>query len=126
MLKLDKEYVLRQIGDDYIIVPVGEAVLNFNGMLTVNETGAFLWEELVKGTNKGELLRTLMDNYEVTQEEAEKDIDEFLEFLQIRLSSSEHRKLFLLKRSIRNMTAACIIQQCSSVSTKPTIPPSTV
>lgn len=81
MLKLDKEYVLRQIGDDYIIVPVGEAVLNFNGMLTVNETGAFLWEELVKGTNKGELLRTLMDNYEVTQEEAEKDIDEFLDVL---------------------------------------------
>ena len=81
MLKLDKEYVLRQIGDDYIIVPVGETVLSFNGMITVNETGAFLWEELVKGTNKGELLRTLMDNYEVTQEEAEKDIDEFLDVL---------------------------------------------
>lgn len=81
MLKLDKEYVLRQIGDDYIIVPVGKAALGFNGMITVNETGAFLWEELVKGTNKGELLRTLMDNYEVTQEEAEKDIDEFLDVL---------------------------------------------
>lgn len=81
MLKLDKEYVLRQIGDDYVIVPVGKAALGFNGMLTVNETGAFLWEELVKGTNKGELLRTLMDNYEVTQEEAEKDIDEFLDVL---------------------------------------------
>lgn len=81
MIRLDKEYVLRQIGDDYIIVPVGETVLSFNGMITVNETGAFLWEELVKGTNKGELLRTLMDNYEVTQEEAEKDIDEFLDVL---------------------------------------------
>ena len=81
MLKLDKEYVLRQIGDDYVIVPVGKAALDFNGMITVNETGAFLWEELVKGTNKGELLRTLMDNYEVTQEEAERDIDEFLDVL---------------------------------------------
>lgn len=81
MLKLDREYVLRQIGDDYIIVPVGETVLSFNGMITVNETGAFLWEELVKGTDKGELLRTLMDNYEVTQEEAERDIDEFLDVL---------------------------------------------
>ena len=48
MLKLDKEYVLRQIGDDYIIVPVGKSVLSFNGMITVNETGAFLWEHLVK------------------------------------------------------------------------------
>jgi hypothetical protein len=81
MLKLDKEYVLRQIGDDYVIVPVGKAALDFNGMITVNETGAFLWEQLVKGTSKEELLETLMETYEVTQEEAERDIDEFLDVL---------------------------------------------
>lgn len=81
MLKLDKEYVLRQIGDDYVIVPVGKAVLSFNGMITVNETGAFLWEQLVKGTSKEGLLETLMETYEVTQEEAERDIDEFLDVL---------------------------------------------
>ena len=77
MLKLDKEYVLRQIGDDYIIVPVGKTALSFNGMITVNETGAFLWEQLVEGTSKEELLRNLIETYEVTQEEAERDIDEF-------------------------------------------------
>lgn len=81
MLKLDKEYVLRQIGDDYVIVPVGKAVLGFNGMITVNETGAFLWEQLVKGTSKEGLLQTLIETYEVTQEEAERDIDEFLDVL---------------------------------------------
>ena len=81
MLKLDKEYVLRQIGDDYVIVPVGKAALDFNGMITVNETGAFLWEQLVKGTSKEGLLQTLMETYEVTQEEAERDIDEFLDVL---------------------------------------------
>jgi sensor domain CHASE-containing protein len=81
MLKIDKEYVLRQIGDDYIIVPVGQAALSFNGMITVNETGAFLWEQLVEGTNKEEMLRTLMESYEVAQEEASRDIDEFLEVL---------------------------------------------
>ena len=81
MLKLDKEYILRQIGDDYVIVPVGEAALSFNGMITVNETGTFLWEQLVKGTSEEELLRTMVENYEVTQEEAQKDIDEFLDVL---------------------------------------------
>ena len=81
MIKSDKEYVLRQIGDDYIIVPVGKTTLSFNGMITVNETGAFLWEQLIKGTNKEELLRTLIETYEVTQEEAERDIDEFLDVL---------------------------------------------
>lgn len=81
MLKIDKEYVLRQIGDDYIIVPVGQAALSFNGMITVNETGAFLWGQLLKGTNKEELLQNMMETYEVTQEEASRDIDEFLEVL---------------------------------------------
>ena len=81
MIRIEKEYVLRQIGDDYIIVPVGKSVLSFNGMITVNETGAFLWEQLVKGTSKEGLLETLMETYEVTQEEAERDIDEFLDVL---------------------------------------------
>ena len=81
MIRIEKEYVLRQIGDDYIIVPVGKSVLSFNGMITVNETGAFLWEQLVEGTNKEELLRTMLETYEVTQEEAERDIDEFLDVL---------------------------------------------
>ena len=81
MIRIEKEYVLRQIGDDYIIVPVGKTTLSFNGMITVNETGAFLWEQLIKGTNKEELLRTLIETYEVTQEEAERDIDEFLDVL---------------------------------------------
>ena len=81
MLKLDKEYVLRQIGDDYIIVPVGKATLSFNGMITVNETGAFLWEQLVKGISKEELLGKLIETYEVTLDEAKRDLDEFLNVL---------------------------------------------
>ena len=80
-MKIEKEYILRQIAGDYIIVPVGSAALEFNGMITVNETGASLWEQLVKGTSKEGLLETLMETYEVTQEEAERDIDEFLDVL---------------------------------------------
>lgn len=81
MIRLNGEYILRQIGEDYIIVPVGKAALNFNGMVTVNETGAFLWEHLVDGTDKDQLLQKFLDVYEVTQEEAERDINEFLEIL---------------------------------------------
>ena len=81
MIQLEKEYVLRQIEDDYIIVPVGKTTLSFNGMITVNETGAFLWEQLVKGTSKEELLQSLIDTYDVTLEEAKGDINEFLNIL---------------------------------------------
>lgn len=81
MIRLNGDYILRQIGDDYIIVPVGKTALNFNGMITVNEVGAFLWEQLVSGTDREKLVQNLIDNYEVTQEEAEKDLGEFLNIL---------------------------------------------
>lgn len=81
MIQLNGDYVLRQIGDDYIIVPVGKTALSFNGMITVNETGAFLWGHLVNGINRDKLLQRLVDTYEVTQEEAERDLSEFLNIL---------------------------------------------
>ena len=80
-MKIEKEYILREIADDYIIVPVGKTAMEFNGMITVNETGAFLWKLLTKETTKEELLHAMLEEYEVSAEEAEADIDEFLQLL---------------------------------------------
>ena len=80
-MKIEKEYILREIADDYIIVPVGKTAQEFNGMITVNETGAFLWKLLTKETTKEELLHAMLEEYEVSAEEAEADIDEFLQLL---------------------------------------------
>lgn len=41
-MKVDKEFVLREIAGDYVIIPIGRTVLSFNGLITVNEIGAFL------------------------------------------------------------------------------------
>ena len=81
-MKIVKEYILREIAGDYIIVPVRAAALEFNGMITVNETGAFLWEKLREGTTKEELLHAMLEEYEVSEKEAEADIQEFLQMLQ--------------------------------------------
>ena len=56
--------------------------MEFNGMITVNETGAFLWKILTKGSTKEELLHAMLEEYEVSAKEAEADIDEFLQLLQ--------------------------------------------
>lgn len=81
-MKIEKEYILREIAGDYIIVPVGAAALEFNGMITVNETGAFLWEKLREGTTREELLHAMLEEYEVSEKEADADIQEFLQMLQ--------------------------------------------
>jgi hypothetical protein len=81
-MKIEKEYILREIAGDYIIVPVGKAALEFNGMITVNETGAFLWKQLTKDTTKEELVHAMLEEYEVSEDEARIDIEEFLQLLQ--------------------------------------------
>ena len=81
-MKIEKEYILREIADDYIIVPIGKAAMEFNGMITVNETGAFLWKLLMEEVTKEQLLHAMLEEYEVSAKEAEADIDEFLQLLQ--------------------------------------------
>ena len=41
-MRIEKEFVLREIAGDYIIIPTGSTVLDFNGLITVNEVGVTL------------------------------------------------------------------------------------
>ena len=45
-MKIQKEFVLREIAGDYVIIPTGKTALTFNGLITVNEVGAELWKML--------------------------------------------------------------------------------
>ncbi len=81
MLKVEKQFVLREIAGDYVIIPVGKTALEFNGMITVNESGVIMWEMLLKGTTQEALLSALLEQYEVSEEIAKADVQEFLETL---------------------------------------------
>ena len=43
-MKIKEDYLLRKVAECYVVVPVGKATVDFNGMMNLNETGAFLWE----------------------------------------------------------------------------------
>ena len=77
-MKLKYEFVVRNIMDEFVLVPVGEAALKFAGMITTSEVGAFLIELLKKDTNKEFLVQNLMAEYEVCEDQASQDVDEFL------------------------------------------------
>ena len=44
-MKIKENYMLRKVADCYVVVPIGEAVAEFNGMINLNEVGAFLWRQ---------------------------------------------------------------------------------
>ena len=81
-MKVDKEFVLREIAGDNILVPVGETALDFNGLITLNEVGAFLWNKLQNEITIDELVQEILDEYEVDEDTPRKDILEFIGYLQ--------------------------------------------
>lgn len=80
-MKIEKEFILREIAGDYVIIPTGKTTLELNGLITVNELGAFLWEKLQQDITKAELVEAVLAEYEIDRETVEKDVDEFLEEL---------------------------------------------
>ena len=64
-----------------MVVPVNSMTLDFNGIVNLNETGAFLFDILQKGTDKQELLDKMLAEYDVAPEKAESDINSFIEKL---------------------------------------------
>lgn len=77
-MKIKNDFVLRKVADSYVVVPVNSLTLDFNGVMNLNETGAFLFEQLQNGIEKEELVCKMLDEYDVTKEKASADIDAFI------------------------------------------------
>ncbi len=81
-MKIKKELVKRDVAGDTILVPVGRTVYEGNGLFVLNELGGFLWDRLEAAESEADLLRAVLDEYEVTEAVAEQDIRKFLTKLQ--------------------------------------------
>ena len=80
-MRVDKEFVLREIAGDYIIIPTGKTVLEFNGLITVNDVGVDIWNMLQEEVTMDELVQGILNEYDVEEEVARNDIQEFLDKL---------------------------------------------
>lgn len=77
-MKLKENFVLRQVAKTWVVLPLGQATLDFNGMLTLNESGALLWKALEHCGSREALADVLTGEYPVSREMALADVDEFL------------------------------------------------
>lgn len=80
-MKLEKEFVLREIAGDYVIIPVGKTVIEFNGLITVNEVGVSIWDMLQNEVTFDQIVQGILNEYEVEESVAREDIREFLDKL---------------------------------------------
>ena len=82
-MQQNDNFTLRNIGDIYFIVPTAQTTfLSVGQMLTVNETGAYLWNCLEKSQTLEELASSLQNYYNIDYTMAFEDTKQFVEELQ--------------------------------------------
>ena len=78
-MKLNKQFVTRDIGDTQVMVAVGSAA--FSGVVRSNKTAAFVVDQLKEEATKEKIVAAMLEKYEVTEERASADVDKILEKL---------------------------------------------
>ena len=81
-MKLKYDFAVREIAEDFVLVPLGAAALKLSGMITTNAVGAFLWEQLVSETTEEAMVKRLIEELQVDAVTATNDVKEFVSQLQ--------------------------------------------
>ena len=80
-MKAKPGYILRNVVDEYILMPTGENIGLFNGTVLLNEVSALVWEKLQNPVSREDLLKAILDEFEVDRATASADLDELLKTL---------------------------------------------
>lgn len=81
-MKTKDGFMLREVAGSNVVVSVGKRADEFNGMVHLNETGAFFWKMAEKGCTREELIKEGLDVYDVSEEVITKDVDKFINILE--------------------------------------------
>ena len=80
-MKVKKDFALKQIANTWVVLPLGAKTVDFTGMLRLNETGRKLWLLLSEGSTREKMAQALVDEYEISFENALADVNEYVEKL---------------------------------------------
>lgn len=78
-MKIKDGFILRNVAGNNVVVPIGQATIDFNGMISLNDTGAFIFEQMLNEITRDELLQAVVNEYGIDEKLAQKDVDAFIE-----------------------------------------------
>lgn len=73
------DFVVKQVDEDYLIVPLRSSVANMNVVFTTNEVGHFIWQQIDGLRDVEAILTQILDEFEIDRTTAENDLEAFLE-----------------------------------------------
>ena len=81
-MKIKNGFVVREVGGENVVVPVGEMSKNFHGMINLNETGAFLWKFFSQEHTVDEAVAALCAEYEAEESVVRADVERFVQTIE--------------------------------------------
>ena len=80
-MKLKNGFVLRKVAGQTVVLPAGEN-LDLNMMITLNDTGEFLWTKLEREVTEDDLVAALLQEYDVDEQIAKQAVQGFIATLE--------------------------------------------
>ena len=77
-MNVKNEFILREIVGESVLVPVGENASSFNGLITMNEVGTFIWKNISNAEHEDDIVNLVLDEYDIDEENAKIDVYEFI------------------------------------------------
>lgn len=77
-MQLNSNFVLRRVVDTAVLVPFGQKMVQFEGLLSLNKVGAFIAELLQEETTLDALVAKVVERFEIDAETATRDVEAFL------------------------------------------------
>ena len=77
-MKKNKSFVIRNIASEIMLVPTDETARDFNGMINLSDTAAFIWNHIEETRSFGELIDLILQEYDIDRETAAQDASAFL------------------------------------------------
>ena len=80
-MKIKSDFLFSTVSGKHLVIPTGAKAAEFNGMITLNETGAFIWRQLEQNADEAQIVAAILENYDVEEARAVSCVKTFLEKL---------------------------------------------
>lgn len=77
-MKIDNNFILREVADTWVVIPTATQTVDFSRLLHLSESAAFLWRQMEQEITREDLLERFINEYYLSKEQAETDLEEFL------------------------------------------------
>ncbi len=78
-MKCKSEFILQHVGGEMLLVPIGSQVMDMNGLVTLNDTAACVWELLAEDRTLDELADAVAEQFDVAPDRARADVQIFVD-----------------------------------------------